>query len=261
MHHGAGAEARSYTIDNHLRSKHHKQSVAAAKLKRLNPQQKASSVPILKQSSQQNEQLANKIGGLIISVYNDAKNLSLSAFSWPSRVAASHIASQYSCNEPFVPFQPASFDLQYVTPASHRELLHTIVQAHIPDTRQYINSALALSFRCDASMDRTQKDNQFQLAKVVDRNGAERTLFVGLSQVAEPGAEGHLKALQAGANATVGFNTILRKITHVYRRRKQKRWPASRIVEANRQRTSENETSSYPCVEVGVCRALICTCL
>ena len=76
-----GAEARSYTIDNHLKSEHHKQSLAAGKLKKLNPQQKMSTVPILKQISHQNEQLANKIGGLIISVYNDAKNLSLSAFS------------------------------------------------------------------------------------------------------------------------------------------------------------------------------------
>ena len=172
-------------------------------------------MPILKQISQQNEQLANKIGGLVISVFNDAKSLSSSAFSWPSRVVAAHIASKYNCNEPFVAYQPSSFDLQYVSPASHRELLRAIVQAHLPDIRQYIKSSLALSFRCDASMDRTQKDNQFQLAKVVDGNGDERMLFLGLSEVAEPGALGHLKALQAGADTTVGFDTVLKKMTHL----------------------------------------------
>jgi len=155
----------------------HKRCVAVAKLKKLSPQEQVSTVPILKQISRQNEELANKIGGLIISVYNDAKNLSLSAFSWPSRTVASQIASQYSCNEPFVAFQPSSFSLQYVSPASHRELLHAIVQAHLPEFRQYIDSVLALSFRFDASMDRTQRDNQFQLATVVDQNAEERTLL------------------------------------------------------------------------------------
>jgi len=206
-----GAEARSYTIDNHFQSEHHRQCVATAKLNVMSHHEKLMTVPVLKQISKQNVELANKIGGLMISVFNDAKSLSSSAYSWPSRVVASHIASQYNCNDPFVPHEPSSFDLQYISPTAHRELLHTIVQSHLPEFRRHISSSLALSFRCDASMDRTQTDNQFLLAKIVDQSGEERTLFVGLGEVNEPGTDGHLKALKAGANATVGFDTVLKK--------------------------------------------------
>jgi len=210
-----GAEARSYTIDNHFQSEHHRQCVATAKLNVMSHHEKLMTVPVLKQISKQNVELANKIGGLMISVFNDAKSLSSSAYSWPSRVVASHIASQYNCNDPFVPHEPSSFDLQYISPTAHRELLHTIVQSHLPEFRRHISSSLALSFRCDASMDRTQTDNQFLLAKIVDQSGEERTLFVGLGGVNEPGADGHLKALKAGANATVGFDTVLKKMNHL----------------------------------------------
>jgi hypothetical protein len=210
-----GAESRSDSILNHLNSEHHKQCVIASKMKLMSTEQKLTTIPLLKKISQQNVELANKVGGLIISVYNDAKNLSLSAFSWPSRLVASQIATQYNCNEPFVPYKPASFDLQYVNPASHRELLHAIVQSHLPTFRQYVESSIAVSFRCDASMDRTQKDNEFQLVKVVDKAGQENTRFVGLTEVIEPGASGHFKALREGANVTVGWKTLLQKMSHI----------------------------------------------
>ena len=127
----------------------------------------------------------------MIHVFNDAKNLSLSAFSWPSRVIAGEIASLFDCNKEFVPFQASSIDFQYLTPSSHRDLLHTIVQSHMPTFKEEINECIAASFRCDASMDRTQKDHEYELLKVVAKSGAEQTKFVGIGHVTQPGSAGH----------------------------------------------------------------------
>jgi hypothetical protein len=69
-------------------------------------------VPLMKTVSRQNEALANRIGSLIIRVYNDTKTLSMSAFSWPSRITASKISSRFRLNEPFMQYEPAGFDLQ-----------------------------------------------------------------------------------------------------------------------------------------------------
>ena len=96
-------------------------------------------------------------------MYNDAKNLSISAFSWPSRVVASEIAQNFDYNNPFEEHDASIFDLQYVTPASHQQLLKIIVQADLPRFKEEIDNCLAASFRCDASMDRTQKDDEFML--------------------------------------------------------------------------------------------------
>lgn len=40
-------------------------------------------------------------------------------------------------------------------------------------------------------------------------------LFVGSSEVPEPGAVGDLKALKAGVNATAGFDTLLKQMNHL----------------------------------------------
>ena len=54
--------------------------------------EKSKNVAIIKMTNLQRLKLANKIGSLIIHVYNDAKCLTLSAFSWPSRVVTTRLA-------------------------------------------------------------------------------------------------------------------------------------------------------------------------
>ena len=171
---------------------------------------KVRAVPILRNISEKNLEVGNRIGRLMIQVFIDAKSLSLSAYSWPSRVVAG-----FHFNKPYLPYEASAFDLQYVNPSFHRELLHTIVQAHVPTFINEIEASLAGSFRCDASMDRTQKDNEFQLMKVIDKSGNESTKFLGIGYVTSPGALGHLKALKDGAEDTIGFERILRIVTHL----------------------------------------------
>ena len=120
--------------------------------------------------SSQHQKLTNKIGSLIIQVYNDAKCLTLSALSWPSRAISTKIAHQFEYNEEFTPFTPSDFDLQYIRPEVVKELLRTIVVADLPRIKSELNSCIAASFRCDASMDKTQKDNEFMLLNVIKEN-------------------------------------------------------------------------------------------
>ena len=49
----------------------------------------------------------------------------------------------------------------------HRQLLRGIVAADLPMFRKEMESILATSFRCAASIDRTQKDNEFLILKII----------------------------------------------------------------------------------------------
>lgn len=54
--------------------------------------------PIGKAIKYSNEKLAKKIGSLLIYVYNDAKKLTLSAYSFPSRAVVSLRANLFLMN-------------------------------------------------------------------------------------------------------------------------------------------------------------------
>ena len=210
-----GTEARSQTVQEHLQSTAHQECLKVERLKKLSAVEKSQTVPLHKMISSQRQKLANKIGSLMIQVYNDAKCLTLSECSWPSRVITSRIAYKFEYNEEFTPFTPSDFDLQYIRPEVVKELLRTIVVADLPRIKSELNSCIAATFRCDASMDKTQKDNEFMLLNVIKENGERDLKFIGIGHVTEPGAIGHLAALKKGASDTVGFEKILKIINHL----------------------------------------------
>ena len=210
-----GTEARSETEISHIESDAHKEAVKAERINGLSYKEKVETVPLFKISKAQNKEFADKVGKLITHVYNDAKLLTSSAFSWPSRVVTSEIAQQFDMNAQFEPYVASTFDLQYVSPAGHQELLEAIVKADIPNFQSNIDNCLAVSFRCDASMDRTQKDNEFMLIKTIDKEGNESLRYVGLGFVKGHGAEGHLEALKEGLKDTIGFDKLLEVASHL----------------------------------------------
>jgi len=148
-------------------------------------------------------------------VYNDAKSLSLSAYSWPSRIVAGELASRFDYNKPFENYTASSFDMQYIHPGFHRELLTSIVQSHLSTFRAEIQQCLAASFRCDASMDRMQVDSEFELLKIINSDGSESLKYIGVGQVTEPGAQGHFSAIKRAADDTVGFSEVLKVVSHI----------------------------------------------
>ena len=92
-----GTKAREQTIQEHLQSPAHQQCLKAERFKKLSTVEKSQTVPLVKMFNSQRQQLANKIGRpLILHVYNDAKCLTSSAFSWPSRVIAAKMAHEFN---------------------------------------------------------------------------------------------------------------------------------------------------------------------
>ena len=60
-----------------------------------------------------------------------------------------------------------------------------------------------------------QKDNQFLLLKIIDSHGKEVTLFLGIGEVTESGAAGHLQSLFKGTEQFIQFNDVLKNINHI----------------------------------------------
>ena len=75
-----------------MESEAHTESLKSDNINKLSKGMTKQAVPILKAVSVQNAELSNKIGGLIISVYSDIKQMTLTDFSWPSRIVAAEIA-------------------------------------------------------------------------------------------------------------------------------------------------------------------------
>ena len=74
---------------------------------------------------------------------------------------------------------------------------------------------IAESFRCDASMERTQKDNEYMLLNTINKDGKQDLKFIGIGHVTESEAAGHLQALKMGASDAVGFDKFLKVANHV----------------------------------------------
>eukprot|EP00795_Rhopilema_esculentum_P016843 gene16843-8314_t len=135
--------------------------------------------------------------------------------SWPSRVVVAKLAHEFNYNQPFQPYTPSDFDLQYIRPPVVQELLRTIVSSDLPKFKKENHSCIAASLRFDASMDKTQKYHQYMLLNVVDENGKPDLRFIGIGHVTDPGASGHHAALKLRAEDTVGFDEVMKVITHL----------------------------------------------
>ena len=196
-----GTVYRKPVTDGHVKSEMPRQVMGKQRLDSLSRIEVAQVSHLDKLISTANEHLANKIGILLIHLYRDGKKLSLSANSFPMRVVTS-IKSQLQLN----PSQEAILDkdLQYVTPKSHFELLKCIVESDRQSLSQKIHNSIAISLRCDDSVDRTQIDKIYVLAKLITMTGDEETVFLGALEPETRGVQGVFSAVEQACNNTVG---------------------------------------------------------
>ena len=169
-------------------------------------------MPLIKMFNDGNKKLCNKIGGWILHAYNDAKILTLTAHNWPSRIVATEMQKMFDFNQPFTPFKPTDFDLQYLFPDFHNELLEAIVESDLDRFRKQISSVEASSDAMHHLIECRMTINFFYS---IDKQGNEETLFLGIGEVTEPGAEGHVKALFKGTERFISFNYVLKQINHI----------------------------------------------
>lgn len=128
--------------------------------------------------TKENDSLFKKTGSHMIRVFNDAKKITLSAWSWPSRIVADKMASFFELNGFCMP-QNNLIDLSYCNPSHHADLLDSIVRSDIGNLKSRIQNALAISLRIDGSVDRTQKHNVYVMAHIIENDTSNHTIFLG----------------------------------------------------------------------------------
>lgn len=198
-----GTVYRQAIVSEHLASLWHTEAVKCDGLRKLNTVEISVQAPLDKLISKGNEGLANKVGNLMMSVYNDAKRLTLSEYSWPSRVVASQRGCKFVYNE-MCSTVADKLDLQYVNPASHRKFLDCIVNAHSKDVLNSLLNSIALSVRLDGSVDRTQIDKIYVLTKSINEKGETQQTFIGVAEPDQRGAAGVMSALKQALTANFG---------------------------------------------------------
>jgi len=186
-----GTVPRSHILANHLESNEHKVYISANNLAQLSASEIDKSAPINKLISKQNNKVAHRIGQFMCTIFNDAKRGTLSAWSWPSREVVELKRQRLDLSKNVPILETYEGDLQYVSPSSYREIMNCIVEADIINLKNKLKKCLAISLRCDGSVDRTQIDNIHVLAKVVTEKGNVELIFIGFEEPKNKGASGH----------------------------------------------------------------------
>lgn len=205
-----GTIFRKEIVKEHIASLAHTEAVKCERLSKLNKVEVAQTAPMDRLISKGNEHIANKMGGMMVTVYNDAKHLTLSANSWPSRVVANQKAMQFKFNDRDLrdvsrkSDSQDQYDMQYLTPKNHRILLKCIANSHRSEVFNKLLNARAASIRLDGSVDRSQIDKIYLLCKVVAQDGDTQEFFLGIAEPSKRGAAGIFEALQAALTATFG---------------------------------------------------------
>lgn len=150
-------------------------------------------------------------------MYVDAKRLTLSANSWPARYVTNEASQKYDYANSAVTI-PHDINLQYVNPPTHSALLSCIVEAEVNTIIDKIKSSNAVSLRIDGSIDRTQIDKIYVMAKIVTSEGKLELIFLGVGEQTKRGAAGLLEAALTAIEDNCGKDTltaILKKLSSI----------------------------------------------
>lgn len=150
----------------------------------------------------------------MIHVYLDATKLTLSAHNFPARIIASDMASSFSFESHDTSAKTMeNQDFQYFTPTFHLDALLCIVQSYQKTFfTDLLENSIAVSLRCDGSVDCKQVYKIYVLAKSVLKNGKTEELFLGAAEPQIHGAEGILEAIKTACNTTLNCLDAAKRI-------------------------------------------------
>ena len=103
----------------------------------------------------------------------------------------------------------------YLNSGFHNELIDAIVESNLDEVREEIDQVQVSPFRCDASCNRMQRDNQFLKLITIDSCGCEGSLFLGIGEVPECVASGHVQALFKDTEQFISFSGVIKTINHI----------------------------------------------
>ena len=210
-----GTILRKMILIRHLESEMHKKAVEGNNVSHFSSAEKVQKTHLGSMINKSNAQVKNKVAGLMINVFNNAKKLTLSAWSWPSREVANMMSETVDVTQDFEVFDPSNSTLQYVTPTQNNNFLRCIVMADKTEVKKKIENSLALSLRCDCSVDRRRIDNCHVLAKIVNKDGKPELLFLGLDEPKARGTPGYVQAVKDAVNLTSSWPDVARKMTSI----------------------------------------------
>lgn len=176
----------------------------------------------------------------MIQVYHDAKKLTLSANSFPGRMLTSEMAAKFMMTNSLPSSKSVETgNIQCLFPNHHREFLQSILDSdRTRISEKLTKQALAISLHCDGSVDRTQTNKTYVMAKVVTKV-AEELYFLGADEPPERGAKGMLAAAKSACSKTIGknsFKTCLEQyICSGHRWHKFKHWRKVRNLVTNKE--------------------------
>lgn len=186
-----GTRYRAKILNEHIKSAFHNECLKANRIDEL----KVTNTPMEAAICKANKRMIDYVGKLMIQIFHDAKRLNLSAFSWPSRYIAGEASCAYDSEKQTGSIIKNDISLHYVNPPGHLDLMATIVRSHRAEFLKKIDEYIAISLRIDGSIDLTQLDKIYVMAKVINLDGSSDLVFLGIGQQTERFAKGLMLAV------------------------------------------------------------------
>lgn len=188
-----GTLYRSDVVEKHILTEYHAACDRVEMIKRLDhSDDNINSIEFSMKKAMANQ--ANHIGKIMIQVFTDAKLMTTAAYNWPARYVTNEAANAFIFNESASSIIPKNISLNYINPTQHHNMLKYIIEADHENIKTQIKQCLAISLRVDGSIDRSQKDKIYVLAKIISNTGEMKLIFLGMCEQLEPGARGLFKA-------------------------------------------------------------------
>lgn len=208
-----GTRFHTRVLSEHLETLYHKE---CEKAYRISLVESENSAPMNVALSKVNKQQIDRVGKLMIQVFSDAKCLTNTAHTWPSRYVAGEASSTYDSLSQNKSIISDSINLQYINKPSHSMLMTSIVESDRHAFQQKIADCVAISLRVDGSIDFTHIDNIYVMAKLINADGSSKSVFIGIAEQSERLAKGLFKTVKAALTAAFDeSDTIFRKISSV----------------------------------------------
>lgn len=187
-----GTRYRQNVLEDHVGSKCHQECERAHRIQpiaKADDGKKPSTAMEVCIASANRQKMAH-VCKLMMQVYVDAKLLNLTAYSWPARYVCGEASHAYDIEKPSNCEAIEKLNLQYVHPNGHQELLTTIVKSYHNDFMNTLDEAWAVSLSIDGSIDFTQIDKIYLMAKIIKLTGDPELVFIGVGEQKERGALG-----------------------------------------------------------------------
>ncbi|XP_064112579.1 uncharacterized protein LOC135219608 isoform X5 [Macrobrachium nipponense] len=169
--------------------------------------------------TEDDEVIANKVGGAMIQLYQDAKQLNFIPRPLNGIISTSILASTFNLNRDPIPLMSTDSCGSQQDTLDPLEYLQYIVESnenqHIIEE---ICDAVALSLHCSGNVDKMGIDKFYVRAKVVTKTADVKVYFLGVGEPLKRSAKSVLSALESACSKTVGtefFKTVVEKTSSI----------------------------------------------